>query len=54
MSSHSVPPAVKEVLLSRYEYLVTEKEMVSDLLDAYHSCAICKQWAASQDTVRCE
>lgn len=49
-----VPPKVKEVLLERYEYLLTEKEMVSDLLDDYHSCIVCDQWAASQDTVRCE
>lgn len=54
MLTTSVPPAVKKVLLERYEYLLTEKEMVSDLLDDYHSCIMCDQWAASQDTVRCE
>lgn len=28
--------------------------MVADLMDAYKSCAICNQWAASQNSVRCE
>ena len=50
----TVPPHVKEVLLSRYEYLVTEREMVADLTDTFRSCCICAQWAASQESVRCE
>ncbi|GMK59807.1 hypothetical protein CspeluHIS016_0900240 [Cutaneotrichosporon spelunceum] len=53
-SVNNIPPAVKKVLLERYEYLLTEKEMVADLLDEYHSCKICDKWAAAQDTVRCE
>ncbi|KAL1409778.1 putative PHD type zinc finger protein with BAH domain-containing protein [Vanrija albida] len=51
---NNIPPNVKEVLLQRYEYLICEKEMVSDLLDAYRSCAVCHQWASSQTSVRCE
>lgn len=45
---------MKEVLLQRYEYLLTEKEMVSDLLDTYKCCAICTKWAATVNSVRCE
>ena len=50
----AVPTNVREALLSRYEYLVTEKEMISDLTDDFRSCCVCEKWAASQDSVRCE
>lgn len=50
----SVPPLVRKVLLARYEYLITEKEIVSDLVDGFRSCYVCNQWAASQESVRCE
>lgn len=53
-SVNNIPPEVKKVLLERYEYLLTEKEMVADLLDDYHTCTVCTKWAAAQDTVRCE
>ena len=49
-----VPPDVREKLVQRYEYLVTEKEMVADLTDTFRSCCVCTQWAASQESVRCE
>lgn len=49
-----VPPHVKQVLQERYEYLITEREMVADLTDSYRSCCVCNKWAASQDSVRCE
>ncbi|OCF37587.1 hypothetical protein I316_00713 [Kwoniella heveanensis BCC8398] len=51
---NNVPPKVKEVLLSRYEYLVTEREMVSDLMEAFRSCCVCEQWASYQESVKCE
>lgn len=50
----AVPPEVREKLLERYEYLITEKEMVADLTDAFRSCCVCEKWAASQESVRCE
>ncbi|EIW68698.1 hypothetical protein TREMEDRAFT_31780 [Tremella mesenterica DSM 1558] len=50
----NIPVDVKQALLSRYEYLITEKEMVADLTDDFRSCIVCDQWAASQDSVRCE
>ena len=31
-----------------------EKEMVSDLTDSFRSCSLCQNWAASQESVRCE
>lgn len=40
--------------MSRYEYLVMEKEMVADLTDSFRSCSLCSKWAASQESVRCE
>ncbi|WVQ84001.1 hypothetical protein IAT38_006146 [Cryptococcus sp. DSM 104549] len=51
---NNIPPKVKEVLMSRYEYLVTEREMVSDLTDNFRSCCKCEQWASSQNSVKCE
>ncbi|WVF70081.1 hypothetical protein IAT40_004868 [Kwoniella sp. CBS 6097] len=51
---NNVPPKVKEVLMSRYEYLVTEREMVSDLMEAFRSCCVCEQWASYQESVKCE
>ncbi|KAL7424387.1 putative PHD type zinc finger protein with BAH domain-containing protein [Cryptotrichosporon argae] len=53
-SVNNIPPHVKEVLLQRYEYLIAEKEMVPDLLDAYHACCVCSNWAASLDSVACQ
>jgi hypothetical protein len=40
--------------MNRYEYLITEREMVADLTDAYRTCCVCDEWASSQDSVRCE
>lgn len=40
--------------MTRYEYVVTEREMVSDLLDNYRSCCVCEEWASSQDSIKCE
>ncbi|WRT65032.1 uncharacterized protein IL334_001974 [Kwoniella shivajii] len=51
---NNIPPEVKAALMSRYEYLVTEREMVSDLTEAFRSCCVCNQWASYQESVRCE
>ncbi|KAK4688923.1 hypothetical protein P7C73_g1187, partial [Tremellales sp. Uapishka_1] len=51
---NNIPPDVKKVLVSRYEYLIAEKEMVSDLLDTFRICCICDEWASSQESVKCE
>lgn len=49
-----VPATVKEVLLRRYEYLITEREMVADLMDNFRNCCRCSQWSSFQDSVKCE
>jgi hypothetical protein len=49
-----VPAHIKEVLLERYEYLLTEREMVADLTDNFRTCCVCDIWASSQESVRCE
>ncbi|RSH90248.1 putative PHD type zinc finger protein with BAH domain-containing protein [Saitozyma podzolica] len=51
---NNIPANVKETLMNRYEYLITEREMVADLTDAYRTCCVCDEWASSQDSVRCE
>jgi hypothetical protein len=45
---------VRRVLAKRYEFLVVEKEMVADLTDAFRTCRTCLEWAASQESVKCE
>jgi hypothetical protein len=49
-----VPQDVKEVLMSRYEYLITERDMIQDLTDTYKTCCVCEQWASTQEAVKCE
>nr|AEG78625.1 ZNF1 [Cryptococcus gattii] len=53
-SVSNVPATVKEVLLRRYEYLITEREMVADLMDTFRNCCRCNQWSSFQDSVKCE
>lgn len=53
-SVNNVPATVKEVLLRRYEYLITEREMVADLMDNFRNCCRCSQWSSFQDSVKCE
>nr|XP_019008759.1 uncharacterized protein I206_06441 [Kwoniella pini CBS 10737]OCF47540.1 hypothetical protein I206_06441 [Kwoniella pini CBS 10737] len=51
---NNIPLDVKDALMSRYEYLVTEREMVSDLTEAFRSCCVCNKWASYQESVKCE
>lgn len=39
-----VPDNIRETLLSRYEYVVAEKEVVPDLTDAIRLCDTCQDW----------
>lgn len=50
----TVPERIKRVLVRRYEFLVTEKEMVPDLTDGFRTCHTCEEWASPQGSVRCE
>ncbi|WWC87223.1 uncharacterized protein L201_002111 [Kwoniella dendrophila CBS 6074] len=53
-SVNNIPQDVKKSLMSRYEYLVTEREMVADLTEAFRSCCVCDKWASYQESVKCE
>ncbi len=46
-TSVTVPTNIRETLVSRYEYVVCEKEMVPDLTDELRNCATCEKWCQS-------
>ncbi|KAF9233474.1 hypothetical protein BU15DRAFT_90328 [Melanogaster broomeanus] len=50
----NLPDHIRQVLLSRYEYVVAEKDVVPDLTDTLRLCATCTQWCANPDTVGCD
>ncbi|KAG9313136.1 hypothetical protein JVU11DRAFT_6586 [Chiua virens] len=50
----NLPDHIRQVLLSRYEYVVAEKEVVPDLTDTLRLCATCSLWCANPDTVGCD
>ena len=39
-----VPAHIRDVLVSRYEYIVAEREVVPDLTDDLRLCETCKKW----------
>ncbi|KIR60339.1 hypothetical protein I314_03630 [Cryptococcus bacillisporus CA1873] len=51
---NNIPSTVKDVLIRRYEYLITEREMVADLTDDFRICCRCRQWSSFQDSIKCE
>ncbi|TDL26726.1 hypothetical protein BD410DRAFT_783841 [Rickenella mellea] len=50
----NLPVHIKEVLVSRYEYIVAEKEVVPDLMDHIRLCETCVQWCPNNDSVQCD
>lgn len=44
LTNLSVPENIREILLSRYEYVVAEKEVVPDLTDLLRLCDTCEKW----------
>ncbi|KZP17574.1 hypothetical protein FIBSPDRAFT_957028 [Athelia psychrophila] len=50
----NLPQHIKEVLCSRYEYVVTEKEVVPDLTDNIRLCGHCEEWCPTPETVKCD
>jgi hypothetical protein len=42
----AVPDNIRQVLISRYEYVVAEKDVVPDLTDTLRLCATCSEWCA--------
>ncbi|KAF8806889.1 hypothetical protein BYT27DRAFT_7190581 [Phlegmacium glaucopus] len=57
IQSHDVrnlPDHIRDVLISRYEYVVAEKEVIPDLTDTIRLCDTCQEWCSSPDTVQCD
>jgi len=50
----NAPDAVLTTLRDRYSFVVAEVGISADLCDALRGCAICRQWAASAESVRCD
>ncbi|EPQ56118.1 hypothetical protein GLOTRDRAFT_115511 [Gloeophyllum trabeum ATCC 11539] len=50
----NLPSHIREVLISRYEYVVAEKEIVPDLTDSLRLCATCEEWCPHPETVQCD
>ncbi|TFK48404.1 hypothetical protein OE88DRAFT_1634553 [Heliocybe sulcata] len=50
----NLPNHIREVLISRYEYVVAEKEIVPDLTDSLRLCATCEEWCPHPETVQCD
>ncbi|KAH7890899.1 hypothetical protein F5I97DRAFT_1976018 [Phlebopus sp. FC_14] len=50
----NLPDHIRQLLISRYEYVVAEKDVVPDLTDTLRLCATCSQWCANPDTVGCD
>jgi hypothetical protein len=41
-----VPANVKATLMERYQFIVAEKEIVPDLIDALRTCDTCSEWCS--------
>ena len=50
----NLPDHIREVLTTRYEYVVAEKEIIPDLTDLIRLCDNCENWCPSPDTVQCD
>ncbi|KAF8892173.1 hypothetical protein BD779DRAFT_1670511 [Infundibulicybe gibba] len=50
----NLPEKIRDTLISRYEYIVAEKEVIPDLTDAVRLCDTCTDWCPSPDTVQCD
>lgn len=50
----NAPKEVLATLRERYSFIVAEVSVSSDLCDALRGCAVCRQWASSTSSVRCD
>ncbi|RPD53362.1 hypothetical protein L227DRAFT_581377 [Lentinus tigrinus ALCF2SS1-6] len=50
----NVPAHIREVLVSRYEYIVAEREVVPDLTDDLRLCETCKKWCPPAESLQCD
>ncbi|KAJ7931676.1 PHD-zinc-finger like domain-containing protein [Mycena leptocephala] len=48
----NLPDNIRETLVSRYEYVVAEKEVIPDLTDVLRLCDTCQVWCPSCETLR--
>ncbi|OCH85881.1 hypothetical protein OBBRIDRAFT_890870 [Obba rivulosa] len=49
----NLPDHIREVLTTRYEYVVAEKEVIPDLTDSIRLCDTCAKWCPPAETVQC-
>ncbi|OBZ73631.1 Lid2 complex component snt2 [Grifola frondosa] len=50
----NLPAHIRDVLISRYEYVVAEREVVPDLTDTIRLCDTCEKWCPPAETVQCD
>lgn len=50
----NLPSEIRDVLTSRYEYVVAEKEIMPDLQDDVRLCATCENWCPPPEDVQCD
>ncbi|OSD04730.1 hypothetical protein PYCCODRAFT_1433065 [Trametes coccinea BRFM310] len=50
----NVPEHIREVLISRYEYIVAEREVVPDLTDDLRLCDTCEKWCPPAESLQCD
>ncbi|KAH9851909.1 hypothetical protein C2E23DRAFT_869052 [Lenzites betulinus] len=50
----NVPTHIREVLVSRYEYIVAEREVVPDLTDDLRLCDTCEKWCPPAESLQCD
>ncbi|KAG8835592.1 putative PHD type zinc finger protein with BAH domain-containing protein [Serendipita sp. 399] len=51
---HNLPAHIKDVLVSRYEFVVCEREALPDLQDTLRLCETCGDWCPGPESVMCE
>lgn len=50
----NAPEAVLDTLREKYSFIVAEVGISSDLCDALRGCTVCREWAPSAESVRCD
>ncbi|KAF8909530.1 hypothetical protein CPB85DRAFT_1221968 [Mucidula mucida] len=50
----NLPDNIRDTLCSRYEYVISEKEVIPDLTDNLRLCQTCEEWCPSLESVPCD
>lgn len=50
----NLPAPILNVLQERYEFVITEREVVSDLTDELRECDQCQNWCPAPESVQCD